>query len=444
VGIREKQPVLPQKGSFVGNPLAQLIPPLSGSFPMSQYFSETPPEISTGSPKQNFPPALLVLNAGSSSLKFAFFDAKNPERPILFSGQAQGLGTGHPFWEFGKSFQANPDSSYFENGTSPKNHGEALSQLLAYALSRFSLEAIGHRIVHGGRESNGAVRVTPAILELIEALIPLAPLHQPLNLAPIRHLMQTSPRLVQIACFDTAFHRTQPMVNRLYGLPMEWYEKGIERYGFHGLSYESIVHQLEKNSPESIAKKLIIAHLGNGASLCAVEHGKSIATTMGFTPADGILMGTRSGSIDPGIVPFLMRKHGMDLDAIDKMIHRESGLLGISGISQDMRDLLGSNAPRAKIAVTLFVVRIVREIGSLAASMGGVDELIFTGGIGENSPVIRRLVAEGCAWLGAKLDHAANEANEPFFGDAQSAMVLRCIPTSEERTIARHTFRLIS
>jgi acetate kinase len=411
---------------------------------MSQYFSETPSETSTGSPNHQLPAALLVLNAGSSSLKFAFFDAKNPENPILFFGQAQGLGTGHPNWELGKSFQTNPDSFHFGFGTTPKNHEEALSHLLTYALSRFSLKAVGHRIVHGGRESTGAVRVTHAILERLEALTPLAPLHQPHNLAPIRHLLQTSPRLVQIACFDTAFHRTQPMVNRLYGIPLEWYEKGIERYGFHGLSYESILYHLEKNSPESIPKKLIIAHLGNGASLCAVEHGKSIATTMGFTPADGILMGTRSGSIDPGIVPFLIRNHGMDLDAIDKMIHRESGLLGISGISQDMRDLLGSNAPRARTAVTLFVARIVREIGSLAAAMGGVDELIFTGGIGEHSPVIRRLVAEGCAWLGAKLDHGANEANNQLIGDTRSAIVLRCIPTCEERTIARHTFRLIS
>ena len=388
--------------------------------------------------------ALLVLNAGSSSLKFAFFDAKNPEGQILFAGQAQGLGTDHPRWQLEKGAGERSDFWQIKNGPTPKNHWEALSQLLRHAMPLFQIKAVGHRVVHGGREFNAPVLVTSEILERLEALTPLAPLHQPHNLAPIRSLLESNPGLEQVACFDTAFHRSQPEINRLYGLPFEWYDKGIERYGFHGLSYESILHEIQKSHPESIAKKLIIAHLGNGASLCAVEGGKSIATTMGFTPADGILMGTRPGSLDPGIIPFLMRNHGLDLDAIDAMIHRQSGLLGISGISQDMRDLLGSDCPRAKTAVAFFVARIVREIGSLAAAMGGIDELIFTGGIGEHSAPIRKRVGEGCAWLGANLDELANDTNCPVISVAQSPLTMRCIPTSEERTITRHMARLIS
>ena len=302
--------------------------------------------------------------------------------------------------------------------------------------------AVGHRVVHGGTEYAAPVRITPAVMATLAKLIPLAPLHQPHNLAPIQAIADAVPDLPQVACFDTAFHRGQSHVAQSFALPKRFADEGVRRYGFHGLSYEFVASRMREVAPDLAGGRLIIAHLGNGASLCAVRDGRSVASTMGFTALEGLMMGTRCGALDPGVLLYLMEEHKMDARGIEDLLYRRSGLLGVSGISSDMRTLRASTAPDAAEAIALFIYRIVREIGSLAAALGGLDALVFTAGIGENDPATRAEVVAGCGWLGLQLDAAANAAGEGRIsaGKAPSAWV---IPTDEERMIARHTAEVL-
>ena len=318
-----------------------------------------------------------------------------------------------------------------------------MSDFLRQHLANHRLVGVGHRVVHGGLEYIAPVRVDPKTLEALERLIPLAPLHQPHNLSPIAQLAKRAPELPQVACFDTAFHRTNPDVAQRFALPAELHEAGVQRYGFHGLSYEYIAEEITHVDARAPLAKTIVLHLGNGSSMCAMDAGRSVATTMGFTPADGLPMGTRSGALDPGVLLYLMEEREMDARAIERLVYNESGLLGVSGISSDMRTLLASAAPSAKLAVDLYVYRIRRELGSLAAALGGLDAIVFTGGIGEHAAVIRERVCQDAAWLGVELDAAANERGRPRISVGHSRVRAWIIPTNEELMIARHTRRVV-
>src|SRR5437773_11675599 len=324
-------------------------------------------------------------------------------------------------------------------------HDGALEHLVGFLrnkLAEHRLVGVGHRVVHGGLEYTKPVRLDAAVIGALEKYIPLAPLHQPHNLAPIRALLERLPQLPQVACFDTAFHRTQPAVAQAFALPKSITDRGVIRYGFHGLSYEYIASTLPDHDARAAHGKAVVLHLGNGSSMCAMANGQSVASTMGFTAVDGLPMGTRCGAIDPGVLLYLMDRRGMDARAIEKLIYTESGLLGVSGISSDMRKLLGSEEPRAKLAVDLYLYRIRRELGSLAAALGGLDALVFTAGIGENSPAVRERICRDAAWLGLELDRAANEKGGPRISAAGSRVTAWVIPTNEELMIAQHTQRL--
>jgi acetate kinase len=298
-------------------------------------------------------------------------------------------------------------------------------------------------VVHGGVDYSAPVRIDGDVVVQLEKLIPLAPLHQPHNLAPIRILMARTPQLAQIACFDTAFHRSNPPLTQMFALPSELTESGVRRYGFHGISYEYIASVLPKFDERAARGKTIVLHLGNGASMCALQAGVSMASTMGFTALDGLPMGTRCGALDPGVLLYLMDERRMDARALEKLVYHQSGLLGVSGISSDMRTLLASSEPRARLAIDLYCYRIRREIGSLAAALGGLDAIVFTGGIGENSAVIRERVCRDAAWLGVELDSAANAAGGPRISAPGARASAWAIPTNEELMIARHTRRLL-
>jgi len=306
------------------------------------------------------------------------------------------------------------------------------------------LAAVGHRVVHGGLEYSRPVRLDRDVLAVLEKFIPLAPLHQPHNLGPIRMLLERRPELPQVACFDTSFHATNPDVSRRFAIPAELHDAGVRRYGFHGLSYEYIASVLARHDARAAAGKTVVFHLGNGSSMCALEAGRSVASTMGFTAVDGLPMGTRCGAIDPGVLLYLMDERRMDARAIEKLIYNQSGLLGVSGLSSDMRKLLDSSDPRAKLAVDVYLYRVRREVGSLAAALGGLDALVFTAGIGENSAAIRERVCRDAEWLGVKLDAKANEKGGPRISMEGSRVTAWVIPTNEELMIARHTQSLIA
>jgi len=303
---------------------------------------------------------------------------------------------------------------------------------------------VGHRVVHGGPEFARPVRIDREVLARLERFVPLAPLHQPHNLAPIRMLLARRPDLPQVACFDTAFHSTNPPVAQRFAIPTELHDAGVRRYGFHGLSYEYVASVLPEHDRRAASGKTVVCHLGNGSSMCAIEKGSSIASTMGFTALDGLAMGTRCGAIDPGVLLYLMDERKMDARAIEKLLYQQSGLLGVSGISSDMRKLLESNEPHAQLAVDLFVYRIRRELGSLAAALGGLDALIFTAGIGENSAVIRERVCRDATWLGVEVDSDANRSGGPRISTKASRVSAWVLPTNEELMIARHTQRLVA
>jgi acetate kinase len=388
---------------------------------------------------------ILVLNAGSSSIKFSLFDV-DAQLGVLASGQVEGLYTAPRFVAKDASGQRLAEKRW-DTGQR-LGHDGALAHLLDWLRSTRSagerLVAVGHRVVHGGTEFAAPVRLDGTIVERLQKFVPLAPLHQPHNLGPIRELLARAPELPQVACFDTAMHRTNPPLAQMFALPQEFSDAGVRRYGFHGLSYEYIATVLPGIDADAARGRCIVLHLGNGASMCALQGGRSIASTMGFTAVDGLPMGTRCGAIDPGVLIYLMDEHGMDARALEKLVYQQSGLLGVSGVSSDMRELLASTDPRAALAIDLFVYRIGRELGSLAAALGGLDAIVFTAGIGEHAAPVREKVCRGAAWLGVELDEAANAAHGPCISRAGSRTRAWVIPTNEELMIARHTRNLLA
>tara|TARA_B100001123_G_scaffold377404_1_gene444837 strand:+ start:121 stop:1308 length:1188 start_codon:yes stop_codon:yes gene_type:complete len=386
------------------------------------------------------PQAILTLNAGSSSIKFALYELAGRELDCQFHGKIEGIGTApHLIATDGDGHQV---TEKHWDGDADLTHEDFLGDLLDWVEDHLGgdlLIGVGHRVVHGGTIYTMPVTITPAVVEKLAALNPLAPLHQPHNIAAINAVAAVRPNLRQIACFDTAFHRHQPAVATRFALPHALQAEGIQRYGFHGISYEYIYRRLQQVDPALAAGRVIVAHLGNGASLCAMQNGRSIDTTMGFTALDGLMMGTRCGSIDPGVVLYLAEHKQMTPQEIEELLYKQSGLLGVSGISSDMRSLLDSSDPNAAEAVELFCYRIARETGALVASLGGIDGLIFTAGIGENAPEIRRLACARMGWLGLQMDAEANRQGAEIISTKGSPVTIRVMPTDEERMIALHT-----
>jgi acetate kinase len=383
---------------------------------------------------------IAVVNAGSSSLKFSLFGVRGDELEPTVRGQAEGLYTAPQFAAKDAAGRVLEEKSWGDGVA--LGHDGALDHLLAFMrgqLANHRLVGVGHRVVHGGLDYSLPMRVDESVLARLETFIPLAPLHQPHNLRAIRGLAARSPQLPQVACFDTAFHRAQPGLAQAFALPKTITDRGVRRYGFHGLSYEYIAGVLGRHDARAAGGKSVVLHLGNGASMCAIADGRSVATTMGFTAADGLPMGTRSGSLDPGVMLYLMDELAMDARSIETLIYQQSGLLGVSGISSDMRTLETSADPAAKAAIDLFVYRIGRELGSLAGALRGLDAIVFTAGIGEHSASLRERVCRDAAWLGVDLDQRANEANGPRISTAASRVTAWAIPTDEELMIARHT-----
>lgn len=388
--------------------------------------------------------SVLVLNAGSSSLKFQLFGLGEAGLTVELRGQVDGLGGGAPRFAAGSADGALAERHALDPEVADSTRAvQWLWGWLQPHLDDGRLLAAGHRVVHGGAAHAAPVRVDDALLERLQALVPLAPLHQPHNLEPIRALAARRPELPQVACFDTAFHRTQPLEAELFALPRAFHAQGVRRYGFHGLSYEWIARRLPEVSPRAAAGRTVVAHLGSGVSMCAMLGGRSVATTMGFTALDGCPMGTRTGSLDPGVVLWLQRERAMSLDAVESLLYRESGLLGLSGVSADMRVLLASAEPAAREAIDYFTYRLAREVGSLAAALGGLDALVFTAGIGEHSPEIRAEVMRRCAWLGLRPDEAANAAGGPCLTAPGSPVHAWRIETDEERLIAERTVEVL-
>ena len=390
--------------------------------------------------------AIGILNSGSSSIKFALFAVDSGELRPTIKGQIDGI---HTSPHFVAKSEGQIKAEKFWGPGAKLSHQEATEYLLAFLRKQLTgsrLLGVGHRVVHGGLVYTAPVRVDRQVLKTLETLIPLAPLHQPYNLAPISLALERIPEIPQVACFDTEFHATIPDIAQMFALPAELQEIGLRRYGFHGLSYEYIASMLPSFDPAAAEGKCIVLHLGNGASMCAMNAGQSVASTMGFTAVDGLPMGTRCGTIDPGVILYLMDQRGMDARAIEKLIYSQSGLLGVSGISSDMRRLLEleNDNSRAKQAIDLFVYRIRRELGSLVAALSGLDAVVFTGGIGENSAVIRERVCYDFGWLGLELDLQANTAGESCISGLGSRVAAWVIPTNEELMIARHTVRIVS
>ena len=389
--------------------------------------------------------AIAVINAGSSSIKFAVFDEQGSMLQRVLAGSIRDIGTSSPRFIVKTNTGKVLDSKQWEEGASLSQEDAIafLFGMLPAQLKGHRLRAIGHRVVHGGEHYLAPVRVDAEVLSALEALIPLAPLHQPHNLALIRTLLATTPDLPQIACFDTAFHHTQSSIERAFALPRDITERGVRRYGFHGLSYEYIASVMVQRDPV-LAGRVVVLHLGNGASMCAMLDGKSVSNTMGFTALDGLPMGTRCGALDPGVVLYLMSELQMDLGQVESLLYQKSGLLGVSGISSDMRTLEASDTPHARDAIDLFVHSIKRQLGALAATLGGLDGIVFTAGIGENSALVRERVCRDAAWLGVELDQAANRTGAGRISTAASAVPAWIIPTDEEAVIAEHTRRIIS
>jgi len=395
------------------------------------------------------PEAILTINAGSSSIKFALFanGGAIPAEPEVV-GQIDGIGLSGRLAPHLKATNAVgevlDDCDLPITGTA--QHRAALAFLVEW-LHRHAdgrtIVGVGHRVVHGAEKFSRPMRLDAATVEVLRGFIPLAPLHQPHNIAGIEAMTAALPGVPQVACFDTAFHRSQPEVAQRFALPRAITDKGVRRYGFHGLSYEYIADVLPQHLGDRADGRVIVAHLGNGASMCAMKERRSIATTMGFTALDGLMMGTRAGNLDPGVLLYLMDYQGMDAKTLEKLLYKESGLLGVSGISQDMRELLASDRPEAREAVDLFCYRIVREIGSLAAALGGLDALVFTGGIGEHAAPVRAQVCAALGWMGVELDAAANAAHGRRIATADSSVDVLVLPTNEEWMIARHTAALV-
>jgi acetate kinase len=387
--------------------------------------------------------AILVVNAGSSSVKFQIFGIEGDAPRRLIKGQIDGIGTRPRL-----SAEASDKSSLIDRAYASNEVPDVPAAIAAVAswlreTQSFDLVAVGHRVVHGGPRYDRPVLIDQAIVANLEQYVSLAPLHQPNNLAPIRTLLKNRPELVQVACFDTAFHQGHSAVADHYAIPERFYAEGVRRYGFHGLSYEYVAQRLREVAPSVAAGRVIVAHLGSGASMCALANGRSVESTMGFTALDGIPMGTRPGQIDPGVLLYLLSEKGMTPAAVQDLLYRDSGLKGLSGISNDMRDLQSSSDPRARLAVDYFIYRVGLNAGMLAAALGGLDAFVFTAGIGENSPTVRARIAERLAWLGVVLDPAANADRKSLISRPESRVVLLVVPTDEELMIARHTLALL-
>jgi acetate kinase len=388
---------------------------------------------------------ILVVNAGSSSIKFLLFAEQAGGLELAFRGQLEGIHTAPHFVARDRDGAVLAEQRWGDGKA--LGHDGAVDHIAAFVrahASPFELAAVGHRVVHGGLRYVEPVRIDCSVLDALQEFVPLAPLHQPHNLAPIARLLQRRPDVPQVACFDTAFHATTPDVEQRFALPEELHDAGVRRYGFHGLSYEYIASALPAHDARAAGGRTVACHLGNGVSMCAMRAGRSVATTMGFTAVDGLPMGTRSGAVDPGVLLWLMDQRGMDARAIEHLLYHESGLLGVSGLASDMRTLLASDAPRARLAIDLFVYRIGRELGALAAVLGGLDALVFTAGIGENSAVIRARVCRAAEWLGIALDEQANDRGGPRISAPGSRVAVWVLPTDEELMIARHTQRLLA
>jgi acetate kinase len=390
---------------------------------------------------------ILVLNAGSSSIKFSVFaiETEKGSLTLVYRGAIEGIGA-QPRFVVNDAAGRHLVDERLTVKENTLSHEHALGVLFGWIesyIAELKVIAAGHRIVHGGVFFSVPVLIEPAVISQLEKLVPLAPLHQAHNLAAIKALAKIKPDLPQVACFDTAFHHTQPPLARAFALPRDLSDSGVKRYGFHGLSYEYIAHVLPDFVGAVADSRVVIAHLGNGASMCAMKGRKSIATTMGFTALDGLPMGTRCGDIDPGVVLHLISERGMDVNEVTDLLYNKSGLLGVSGISNDMRELLESNSPHAVEAVDLFVYRIGRELGSLAAALGGFDILVFTAGIGEYSSTIRARVCGDARWLGIRLNEDANLKGGPKISQDDSAVSVWVIPTDEEIMIAKHTHDLL-
>ncbi|HMD66322.1 MAG TPA: acetate/propionate family kinase [Stellaceae bacterium] len=385
-------------------------------------------------------PLVGVINAGSSSLKFSFYEG---ERRIL-TGQVDGIGA-HP-----SASAAGPDGEKIappDLGAKPPTvPSEVIPAILPWAREKLGnrrLVALGHRVVHGGMRYSRPARVTPELLAELEVLVPLAPLHEPYNLAPIKMAMSLNPELSQVACFDTAFHRTAPEVDQAFALPYSFFDEGIRRYGFHGLSYEYIASVLPERAPDIANGRVVVAHLGNGCSACAMRDRVSIATTMGFTALDGLPMGTRCGELDAGVVLYLIQQKRMSPDQVVDLLYKRSGMLGLSGISSDFRELLTSDSPRARFAVAVFCNRVARHIASLAAALGGLDGIVFTAGVGENAAPVRSAICRACEWLGLDLDEAANQEQKERISMPNGRVAAYVIKTDENLMIARHARALV-
>ncbi len=386
---------------------------------------------------------ISVINSGSSSIKFSVYDhVETQELRFVFGGQVEGIGVAPRFKARADHGEILAEKTW-DHGPDV-NHESLMGYLIGWIRENrqrlnLDLTGVGHRVVHGGSTYSSPVKVDDTVLRTLEKYIPLAPLHQPHNLGPIRSVMKLGADIPQVACFDTAFHRTNPPLSQIFALPRRFTDEGIRRYGFHGLSYEYISRRLQVLDSKVAAGRVVVAHLGSGASMCALQGGRSIASTMGFSAMDGIPMGTRPGNLDPGVVLYLMQEKGTTPDELADLFYKRSGLLGISGVSNDMRILLDSSDPQAEEAIGVFVYRIQRELGSLAAALGGLDALVFTAGVGENSPAIRARVCEGAQWLGLQLDPAANDQGLIKISMPESQVSIWVIPTNEELMIATHT-----
>ncbi len=381
---------------------------------------------------------IAVLNAGSSSLKFSVFGVGGT-LALNVRGQMEGIGTAPRFVAKDPTGAVVAEQRW--DASDAIDHAGAVEYLfsfLATDLKRGRLLAVGHRVVHGGTRYGAPVRVDADVIAALADLVPLAPLHQPHNLAPIRAIAVRMPAMPQVACFDTAFHHDQPPVAQAFALPPEITGRGVRRYGFHGLSYEYVAGAMKNLDMRAAAGRVVVAHLGNGASMCAMANGRSVASTMGFTALDGLVMGTRSGTIDPGVMIWLMDEMGMGPRDLERLLYHRSGLLGVSGVSSDMRTLLASDETRAKLAIELFCYRAGRELGSLAAALGGLDALVFTGGIGEHAAPIREAIVRGASWLGLALDEDANAKSKRRITSDTSRVPAYVVPTDEELMIARH------
>ena len=390
--------------------------------------------------------SILVINAGSSSLKFQVFDVRDAGPDALqwrIRGQLESIGIRPRLRATAADGSTLVDREYGSEEIPDLPAAIDRTRTWLRELEDFELLAIGHRVVHGGPDYTGPVLMDEATLERLAEFQQLAPLHQPNNLAPIRLAMEIDAGVPQVACFDTAFHRGHAKVADHYALPREYYDAGVRRYGFHGLSYEYVAGRMAEVAPEVARGRVIVAHLGSGASMCALSDGRSVESTMGFTALDGLPMGTRPGQLDPGVVLYMLKSRGLGVDEVSELLYHDCGLKGLSGVSSDMRALLASDDPRADFAIEHFVYRIGLNTGMLAAALGGLDAFVFTAGVGENSPVVRARVAKHLAWLGAELDPQANEAGRTLISAPGSRLPIYVIPTDEELMIARHTLAVL-